>query len=275
MVNLPIQRSGELAFWLVLLLSVFSAQVYGAQVIDNQLERGGALSILVVPEYDQDSLASTHRAYLTAGAKIQDQLAHEFQFAVYDGSSRNINLLCKQQCDGMARERLIKKLREQNSQLELGKLEHPPVDVLVFFHIMSKDMFTDIGVKRLIRISSLAIDLKSGNTIAYDDGGQQQARFINPAEDLTNWTLSIANRHARDSAAFIGERLEVYQRSRYRPHSRELIGFDIDLPMAHRYGSLLAVMTFILAVLLLRASLKNRKLRRVIAGLKDTHRRVN
>lgn len=259
----------SLVLWLGLLVSFLNAQVLGAHP-----ESSGHWNILVIPEYDQDSLVSSHRAYRTAGAKIQDQLAHEFQFTVYDSSARQINLQCRQHCDGLAREQLIKKLREGNSKLELGKTEHAPVDVLVFFHIMSKDMFSDIGVKRLIRVSSLAIDLKTGNTIAYDDGGQQQARYINPAEDLTNWTLSIANRHARDSAAFIGERLEAYRGSVDRQRSAVLSAIDKDTELVHYAGYLLAAIILILAVLLLRVSLKNRKLKRALADLKDAHASV-
>lgn len=266
MVAMKMWHKLPLALWIGLSLSVLSVHVFGAQP-----ERTRHWNILVIPEYDQDSLVASHRAYRTAGAKIQDQLAHEFQFTVYDSSARQINLQCRQHCNGFARDQLIKKLREANSKLEQGKAEHAPVDVLVFFHIMSKDMFSDIGVKRLIRVSSLAIDLKTGNTIAYDDGGQQQARYINPAEDLTNWTLSIANRHARDSAVFIGERLEVYRGSMDRQHSVELIGIDIDLLMAHRYDYLLVAIILMLAVLLLRVSLKNRKLKRALAGSKDAH----
>jgi hypothetical protein len=251
-------RPSKLLFecWLAVLFSLLSAQVYSAQ--DN---RSAPWNILVVPEYDQDSLAPSHRAYRTVGAKIQDQLAHEFRFAVYDGAARNINLQCKQQCDGLARAELIKTLREANSTLVSLETTQPAIDVLVFYHIMAKDVFADIGVKRLIRVSSLAIDLSTGNTIAYDDGGQQQARFINPAEDLTNWTLSIANRHARDSAAFIGERLAAYSHRMQGPLSDE----QTPAGIAHQYVYLLAGMVVLLVLSLMRVSSKAGQYKRALA----------
>lgn len=250
----------KMTYTVWLIFSVFSTQVYASQI-----DQTGPWNILVVPEYDQDSLVSTHRAYRTAGAKIQDQLAHEFRFAVYDGSARNINLQCQQHCDGLAREDIIKKLREANSALEPLKSEQPAIDVLVFYHIMAKDVFSEIGVKRLIRVSSLAIDLNTGNTIAYDDGGQQQAKFINPAEDLTNWTLSIANRHARDSAAFIGERLAAYKGSANGLRGLEVTHVGISrLPVY-----ILAAIAFLLALMLLLVSLKAGKYQRALAELNE------
>lgn len=164
-------------------------------------------SVLVVPEYDSDSLNASHRAYRTAGAKIRDKLATEFDMDVYSGQTRNINLFCQKQCDENSRTDIINALREANEITERA-----PIDLVVFYHILSKDLNSSVGKKKLIRISNLAIDIETGKTVVYDDGDQQQAEFIKQSDDLTNWTVTIANRHARDSAAYIGERLNAYER---------------------------------------------------------------
>ena len=264
-------RNAVIVLWIAGLMSGLNAQVFGAQLDSARTERAGPRTILVIPEYDQDSLRSTHRAYQTAGAIIQDQLAHEFQFEVYDGSARNIHLECKPLCDGQARAQIISSLLETDSCSEEQQTSAGPaaaIDIVVFYHILAKDVFAEIGVKRLIRVSSLAIDLQNGNTLAYDDGSQQQAKFINPAEDLTNWTLSMANRHARDSAAFIGERLQAYRGSReslYRSESSQPLKALDDI-------YLIAVLAAILVLILLWVSLHNWKLRRALVSLQKAQK---
>jgi len=87
-----------------------------------------------------------------------------------------------------------------------------PIDLIVFYHISTKNINNSSGKKKLVRVSLNALDIETGKPVVHDDGSNQQASLIGRDANENDWITQRANLYARDSAAFIGERLTSYIR---------------------------------------------------------------
>ncbi len=175
-------------------------------------------SVLVVPEYDNETLAADHKAYRKVRRTIAEALTSHFDLDVYDGAARGINLRCKDKCNSSMYEKSLTTIREAN---ETSNKDH--IDLVIFYQISMSERKTASTTKHLVRVSLQALDLESGKNVVYTDGDEQLPQIMDKGLDevgIHNWQADQASRNARVEAEYIGERLKNFER---------IIEYRIDL----------------------------------------------
>jgi len=166
-------------------------------------------NIVVLPQFDKQSLVATHRAYQIVSAQISDTLLTEFGFDVYSGASLGISLSCQKECDQSTYQKTINAVRKANQ-----KTKRNPIDLIVFFQINAKNIQASLSTSQIVNVSLSALDIETDKLIFFDDDSARYdgARYDTSARYDGDWLNRQAKLQARNSAVFIGERLQSYAR---------------------------------------------------------------